>query len=280
MIPLKKRTTHLLPVIIAFMLCGCAVTDPIHEPTLPTKVTLTTDWSNRTAGIEIPASYWVELNNQTLTFGKATNPLPELEAGTYPLLVYNKADKITISAGTATVETQNQTTVYPTPGSFFSLAQDIVYEVGKEKQVTALMQQQVRQLVIHLTVKEGNPERIATTSATLTGIANSLNLKTNAHSGTNLSVIPIFTRNGDKLTSTVYLLGTTTEPQVLILDITFTDGSTQRIESEVSSMMSNFNTNKHIPLSISANLNTPIALGLEATITSWRAQQDSNGTAW
>lgn len=274
-----------MSVIIALMLCGCAVTDPIHEPTPPpapvAKITLITDWSNRTSGIEIPASYCVELNNQTLTFGEATNPLPQLEAGTYPLLVYTKADKITISAGTATVETQNQTTVYPTPGSFFSLAQDIVYEAGKEKQVTALMQQQVRQLVIQLTVKEGNPERIATTSATLTGIANSLNLTTNAHSGTNLSVIPLFTRNGDKLTSTVYLLGTTTEPQVLILDITFTDGSTQRIESEVSSMMPNFNTNKHVPLSISANLNTPIDSRFEATITGWSAaQQDSDGTAW
>lgn len=114
----------------------------------------------------------------------------------------------------------------------------------------------------------------------LTGIANSLDFKTNSHNGTNLTVNPVFIRKGNKLTAIVRLLGTTSESQKLTLNIAFTDGRTQQIESDVSRQLVNFNLNKHVPLTISGSLNTPVETGFAATIAGWKVKENSNGIAW
>lgn len=249
------------------------------EDPLKGKMTLVTDWSKRTTGVEQPASYTVILNNQTLTYSQATNLLPELEAGNYPIHIYNSPDRISITGTIATVATTGDL-VNPLPGWLFTATTEARYADFKEETITVVMQQHVRQLTITLTVKEGDPERIASTSATLTGIANSLDYESNMHSGTNLSIAPSFSRDGNKLTATVHLLGMANETKILILDITFTDGRTQHIESDVSGHLVNFNRDKHIPLTISGNLNMPIETGFAASITGWKVAGSSSGVAW
>lgn len=273
------RNTKNLLAVIALTLCGCDVTDPINEPTLPgsAKVTLTTDWSNRAEDVDIPSSYQVELNNQSFTFSDAVNSLPELEAGIYPLWVYNPADKITIAGGTATVTTQNNI-ADPLPGWFFSAVQDITYEAGKEKQVTAVMQQQIRQLTIQLTVKESDPAKIAQLEATLTGIANTLDMRTNTHEGNGISVVPSFTSDGGKITSHIRLLGVT-GTQTLTLTLTFTDGKSEVIETDLTAKLNGFNTNKYMPLILTADINIPVGTDFQATITGWETTEE-NGEAW
>lgn len=248
------------------------------EDPLKGKITLVTDWSKRTTGIEQPESYTVKIGNQTLNYTQATNLLPELETGTYSIRIYNTPEKITVSGTSASVATTGNM-VDPLPGWLLTAVTEAQYADFKEETITAAMQQQVRQLTIELTVTEGDPERISTTAATLTGVANSLDFKTNTHSGTNLSVIPAFTRNGNKLTATIRLVGIVTEAKKITMDITFTDDRTQHIESDVSSFLTDFNTNKHIPLSISADLNTPVEAGFTATITGWEVKDSSSGVA-
>lgn len=269
----NEITLFLLVVIMT----SCTIID-LENP-LKGKITLTTDWSNRTEGIEIPANYTVIIDNQTLTFNNITNSLPELEAGTYPIRIYNTADKITISGTSVTVATTGNV-VDPLPGWLFTALTEAAYTDFKIETIRAVMQQQIRQLTIELTVTEGDPERIASTAATLTGIANSLDFKTNTYSGTSLSVAPVFTRSGNKLTTSVRLLGTTNEVQKLSLKLKFTDNREQIIESEVSSQLVYFNLDKHIPLIISGNLNTPIEVGMQGTINGWTNTPNSSGTAW
>lgn len=263
--------------LLLIILSSCTIVE-LEEP-LKGNITLVTDWSKRTAGIEQPASYLVVMAGQTINCTEASTCLPEFNAGTYPIHIYNSCDKITINGNTATVASNNNM-VETNPGWLFTAVTEAVYADFKVETIIAVMQQQVRQLTIELTVAEGDPEHIASTAATLTGIANSLDFRSNVHSGTNLSVAPVFVRNGNKLTATVHLLGTTPELQNLTLDIAFTDGRTQRIESEVSSMLANFNTNKHLPVNISANLNTPAEAGFAATITGWISGGNGSGTAW
>lgn len=249
------------------------------EDPLKGKMTLVTDWSKRTSGIEQSASYMVIINNQTLNYTQATNILPELEAGNYPIYIYNSPDRISITGTTATIATTGNW-VDPLPGWLFTATTEARYADFKEETITVQMRQQIRQLTIELTVTEGDPKRIASTSATLTGIANSLDYEINMHSGTNLSIAPSFTRDGNKLTATVRLLGMANETKKLILDITFADGETQHIESDVSAQLVNFNQNKHVPLTISGNLNTPEESGFAATITGWKVTGSSSGVAW
>lgn len=271
-----KTVLLIVNCLLLTVLSSCTEVD-LEDP-LKGKVSLCTDWSGCGKGIK-PESYAVVIAGRTINCIKETTLLPELNAGTYPVHIYNTPEKININGTIATVTT-NGNEVHASPDWLFTAVTEAVYVDFKVETITAVMQQQVRQVTIELTVTEGDPERIASTAATLTGIANNLDFKTNAHSGVNLSVSPVFTRNGNKLTAIVRLLGVASETQKLTLDITFADDSTQHIESDVSNLLAGFNTNKHIPLSISADLNTPVEAGFTATIIGWKVIGDSSGVAW
>jgi len=273
----------LITVACSLLTVSCTLIDledmPDPQPTKG-KVTLVTDWSNRSEGIDIPATYTAIFNGEKSTFDKNTNDLPEMEAGIYPLLMYNTADKITPNGSTAVSVATENSIVDPKPGWLFTYAGDISYEADKEKTMTAAMVQQVRQLTIELTIKDGDPAHIESTAATLSGVANSMDFKTNTYTGANLSVIPVFSRNGDKLTATIRLLGLSNQTQKLTLTLIFADGKEQTIENELSGKLSAFNTDKYKPIKLEADLNTPVEAGFEATITGWKVVEGSSGIAW
>ena len=75
-----KTTIKLLCIWVLIFLAGCDVKDPIYNTDHPEngKVTLATDWSARTAGIDIPASYTVTVGEYSATVSNATNTLDNL----------------------------------------------------------------------------------------------------------------------------------------------------------------------------------------------------------
>ncbi|MCD7899845.1 MAG: FimB/Mfa2 family fimbrial subunit [Bacteroides sp.] len=269
-----------LVICLITALSGCDVKDPIYNTDHPGKgkVTLTTDWSNRSEGIDIPSSYKVVINNQNLTFNQATQILPELEAGTYQTLIYNTPDKITINGTIATVNTENSI-IDVSPGWLFSSLLDIKFVADTDGAITALMKQQVRQLTFELSVKDGNPSQIISTIASLSGIANTLNISTGEISGNNLSVKPVFILNGDKLTANMRLIGVT-GTQEFNFTVTFSDGNTQIIETNLTEELAGFNTGKDKTFTLTGDLNIPVEAGFGATITGWKVQTGSSGVAW
>ena len=68
-----KTTIKLLCIWVLIFLAGCDVKDPIYNTDHPEngKVTLATDWSARTAGIDIPASYTVTVGEYSATVSNA-----------------------------------------------------------------------------------------------------------------------------------------------------------------------------------------------------------------
>jgi len=267
-----------LLLVIAIVIISCDTIVDLEDP-LKGNITLVTDWSNRSEGIEQPANYTVIIDGQTLNFTKTSNLLPELNAGIYPIHIYNTPEKIAINVTKATVTTTDNM-VDPQPGWLFTAITQVEYADFKVETATAVMQQQVRQLTFDFTVKEGDPARIASVEATLSGVANSIDFKTGNYTGNNLSVAPVFTRNGNKLTAIVRLLGLSNQTQKLTLTLTFADGKEQTIENDLSSQLAGFNTGKNKPLKLEADLNTPVEAGFEATITGWKVVDGSSGIAW
>lgn len=259
------------------LLAACDVKDPIYEAT--GKVTLVTDWTNRSDGIDIPATCTAVTGGQTHTLTGTTHTLPEMEAGTYPVLIYNTADKISVSGTTVTIETANQT-VNPAPGWLFTFAGNITAETAKETTMTAVMVQQVRPLSIELTLTGGNPGDLQSIEASLSGVAGGMDYKDNTYTGSGLKVIPVLNKDGNLLKGSVRLLGLTAEVQILTLDVIFADGKQQTIESDVSSQLSGFNTEKHKLLTLAADMEIASQAGFTATITPWQSQTGSNGVAW
>ncbi|MBK5720794.1 FimB/Mfa2 family fimbrial subunit [Dysgonomonas sp. Marseille-P4677] len=268
----KFNYTSFTAIIVLFsvILPSCTKEELVNPP----KVTLTTDWTNRNEGVAIPSPYTVVLNNKNLTFHSATNTLPELEAGTYPITIYNPADKITINGSTATVATSGSI-VDAQPGWFFSSSLDAVFENDKEESLTAVMQQQVRLLNIELTITDGDIANIESVTASLSGVANILEMKTGVCSGAGLKVKPVFAQNGNKLSASLRLIGLTAEKQELILDITYKSKVDQQIISDVSSLLTGFNNNdKYKPLKLTGDMEIFTAIGIESTIKGWALQDE------
>ncbi|MGC3978601.1 MAG: hypothetical protein QM751_10445 [Paludibacteraceae bacterium] len=159
---MKLRKILLLLAIAA--MTSCTIVD-LEEP-LKGNITLVTDWSKCTSGIEQPTSYSVIVNNQMLNYTQATNLLPELTAGNYSIHIYNTPEKISIVGTTTSVATANHQ-VDPLPGWLFTATTQAIYADFKVETITAVMQQQVRQLTITLKPEGGTIGRIASISAIL-----------------------------------------------------------------------------------------------------------------
>lgn len=253
-----------------FTFSSCTRVD-LEDP-LKGKITLTTDWSKRTPGITQPASYTVTINNQTLTFNTNSNLLPELSAGTYPIHVYNTADKITLSGTTATVASNNNQ-LDPLPGWLFTATTQAVYTDFKVETITAVMQQQVRQLTLVLTPTGGSKDKITNITAQLSGVAGAWNFATNQPAGSAMNAPLTFAKQADgSWQATVRLLGVAGTQQKLTGTISFAGGSPadMTLDSNLSTSLANFITNKEVPLSLGGTMQeTPTEAGFGATINGW-----------
>lgn len=263
-----------------FVLLGCNVHDPIYETAHPQhgKITLTTDWSKMGEGITKPASYTIEIGEHKATANADKHIIEHLfDAGIYRGYFYNTAEHITVSNGIATVGvmTRAASTIEALPGWFFSASDEVEIKKDTHHEFTTVMTQQIRQLNIELTVTDGDINNIELITASLSGVANSMNLKTNSYSGTGLKVIPLFIRNGNKLSASVRLIGLTTEKQELILDIHYKGGANQHIISDISPLLASFNNNdKYKPLGVTGNMEIFTAIGIESTIKGWAVQDE------
>ena len=100
---MKNSITLLCVWATVLLLAGCDVKDPIYNTPHPDKgqITLTTDWTRRTTGVDIPANYTVASGEYMATVSDATNTLDRLfEPGVCHLRVYNTPEHITVSGST------------------------------------------------------------------------------------------------------------------------------------------------------------------------------------
>lgn len=251
------------------------------EDPLKGKMTLVTDWSKRTTGIEQPASYTVTIDNQTLTLYNNSNLLPELAAGTYPIYIYNSPDKISIAGTTATVATTGNL-VDPLPGWLFTATTEARYADFKEETITVQMRQQVRQLTITLKPTGGTIDKISSITASLSGVAGAWDFKENKPTGNSVSVPLNFTKKEDGAWQiTVRLLGITGSQQRLTGTVSFEGGSPADItlDSGLSAIIAKFNEDKITPLSLQGEMKeTPTEFGFTSVITSWESGNGSGET--
>ena len=101
----KFDYTYFVSGATVLLLAGCDVKDRFkHSASRQRQITLTTDWTRRTTGVDIPANYTVASGEYMATVSDATNTLDRLfEPGVCHLRVYNTPEHITVSGSVATV---------------------------------------------------------------------------------------------------------------------------------------------------------------------------------
>ena len=286
-----RQYINMVGMAAAVLLSSC-VKDTLYDTPHPDygKIAVTADWSARGEGIDIPATWTVTMGDYTGTETSATHAPDHLFApGSYTLAVWNPAEGITVIGTTATVAaaTGNRAGtdafVDNAPGWFFTYTQQVSIEKDKDYPLTAVMQQQVRELTLMIEPAGDAADRIESIGGTLSGAAGTLDFATGTH-GTPSEVELHFTKitEGDdagKWMATVRLLGIAGDAQRLTATLTYTDGNPQptSLNSDLTAALDGFNDDKTTPLTLGGTLaETPDEAGFTGEITGWETV-DSGG---
>ena len=270
---MKKYSIYRTFILAAALLLAAAscVKDELHDTPHPEKgkITVTADWTDRGEGTDIPAEWTVTMGDYTGTETEGAHAPDYLfEPGDYTLAAYNTPEGISIDGATATIT--------GTPGWLLTAVQEVTVEADTDYELTAAMHQQVRQLTLILEPTGDATGRIESIEGSLSGAAGTLDFATGSY-GTASDVALHFTRiaEGDdagKWTATVRLLGITGERQTLTATLTYTDGNPQPtgIESDLTTALQDFNSNKTEPLTLGGKVEIPDEAGVTATIEDWQ----------
>ncbi len=272
-------------IILTALLLSSCVKDTLYDTPHPDHgmISVTADWSARGEGIDIPATWTVTMGDYTGRETSATHAPDHLFApGSYTLAVWNPAEGITVSGTTATIAaaTGNRagTDVFVdnAPGWFFTHTEQVSIEKDKDYPLTAVMQQQVRELTLMIEPAGDAAERIESIGGTLSGAAGTLDFATGTY-GTPSEVELHFTKitEGDdagKWMATVRLLGIAGNLQRLTATLTYTDGNPQptSLNSNLTTALDGFNDGKTSPLTLGGTIaETPGEAGFTGEITDW-----------
>ena len=149
-------------------------------------------------------------------------------------------------------------------------------EADTDYELTAVMHQQVRQLTLVLEPTGDAAGRIESIEGSLSGAAGTLDFAAGTY-GAASDVALHFTKttegdNTGKWTAIVRLLGITGERQTLTATLTYTDGNPlpTGIESDLTTALQDFNSNKTEPLTLGGKVEIPDEAGVTATIEDWQ----------
>ena len=277
----KSAVICLICVICVPWLLASCVKDELHDTPHPDQgvVSVSVDYPQ---GAE-EGDYTVEVDGKPLDEGdNASNPLTP---GEHTVLVYNTPEGFTVTDGIAYVERVDGTRaltdlIDPLPETLYSGIKTVNIVADDTLRLDLSVAQRTRDLRLELTVTEGDPERIAAITGTLSGVAGAYDLRNETLYGEAVSTAPAFTQSGDKIEADLRLLGTMGEAQMLTLTLTFTDGLTQTVESDLTEVLANFNGDMEQTFTVTGSLRTPTEAGLGGcTITDWLPGGSGGGSA-
>ena len=265
----KCIISHALAAAFIFLLSSCSK-DEYNTPH-PDKGVIAVN-INHPQGAE-EDDYTVEVDGKPLDEGdNASNPLTP---GEHTVLVYNTPEGFTVTDGIAYVERVDGTRaltdlIDPLPETLYSGTKTVTVVADDTLHLDLSVAQRTRDLRLELTVTEGDPERIAAITGTLSGVAGAYDLRSETLYGDAVSTAPAFTRNGDKIEADLRLLGTMGEAQVLTLRLSFLNGNPQdiTIESDLTEQLAGFNLGTGT-ITLDGELHTPTEAGVEAAIIDW-----------
>lgn len=266
--------------VLLLALSSCVKDDLVNTPhPKQGAVVVTADFSQYTEGVSLPAEYQLSIGGENVTApstGDFCHPAL-FNPGTYSLTGCTYSGKMTVSEEILSVNILPDGMLEPLPDYLFTARQEIRVIKDDTTRVRLPMMQRVRDVRFELTVVEGDPGRITNVTSTLKGIAGRFDLAAQQPMGGAGSVVaPAFVCTGDKITACLRLLGPAEDKQILTLVLTFADGNRQTVTEDLSELFADFNDDMPTPLTLKANLNTPIEAGFTATITDWEAVANEN----
>ena len=264
------------------MLFSSCVKDELYDTPHPSagQLTVVTEWSGISAEATVPDAYILQIGDVSQTVSGTTNVFENLlPAAGHTLTVYNVPEKTTCSAGTIAINEAEPGYIEALPGYLFHTSRNFSISADTDLTLTVPMRQYTRCLELVLTVSEGDHSRVESATATLSGICGSIDIATATRSAEPQKSKTALAREGNRFTTAYHLLGITPEAaQRLTVDITFTNGDTQRIVSDLSESLASFHSGNSV-VRLTGNLMLPVEGDLSAEISGWQIADSGNTDA-
>ena len=257
-------------ICVPWLLASC-VKDDLYDTPHPGKGVVN-------VSIDLPPGagddYIVEVDGQPLNEGNtASAPLPP---GGHTIGVYNTPAGFTVTDGIASVDRVDATRaetdlIIPLPEPLYAGVRQVQVSADDTLHLELSVVQRTRDLRLELTVTEGDAERIAAITGTLSGVAGAYDLRNEILYGEAVSTAPMFTRSGDKVAADLRLLGTMGDRQTLTLVLSFVGGNPQDIliKSDLTEQLADFSIGTEA-VTLTGNLQAPIEARVEADIIDWK----------
>lgn len=275
----RKKICNIMTVAaFAVMSLASCVKDDLYDTPHPDKGTVLVhiDWKGSIPEV-IQDEYTLNIDGEEQTTGINTTEVVKLSPGTHTVLVYNRPAGIIIENGIASVgeavrSRTAERVIQALPGYFFTGRQEITVAQDDTLRVHLPIEQRNRDLRVELTVANGNSELIESVTGTLKGIAGAFSLQEQKITDSEASTVLSFMRSDDKFTANARLLGFTGEKTAFTLEIRFTDGRTQTLESgNFAETVKGFGDNMTETFVLTNKLNPPADMGMTATIENWKS---------
>ena len=275
-----KNTAYIVISCMSALVLASCVKDDLYNTPHPDKgaLVVTADFSERTEGNVVPDTYVLSVDGKTCDANSGTSlRYPELlSAEEHKLVAYNEPAGMSITDNVASVEVLQDGTVEPLPQYLYSYSGSVEAVVDDTVRVTMPMGQRVRDLYLRFDITEGDIARLASVGGTLSGVAGAFDIAAGAVTGAAMDVVPDFAVDGNSVAAHVRLLGTIGSRQTLSLNIEFTDGLSQTVESDVTDFLRDFGSDMLTPLELSGNLLLPLEPGFSFSITDMKTGEVEN----
>lgn len=279
----KTKLGAVIPTVIfaCMMFSGC-VKDELYDTPHPDKaaVVITTDWADALDETDVPAAYNIGMDgDEAVKTQEATTVYPDLLApGKHSVFVYNEPQDMTISGTTASVNLRTDGTLEPMSDYLFSATTGFEALADDTVHVAVPMVRRLCPITLNLSLEGGNTEDISSITATLGGMAASVDLRTGTTGGENATVTlevkraeakvrAAYTETGLEMRCRV--VGTNPqERQVLTVKVIMADGHVQTIESDLSDRLKDLNTGME-PIELIGKVEAPQDGHFSGSITDW-----------
>lgn len=266
----------------AVTMTGC-VKDELFNTPHPDKgaIVVTTDWTDALAESTVPDTYSLSMDgSEAVEVQAATNCYPDLLLpGKHTLLVYNEPQGMTVGGTTATVNSLTDGTLEPLPDYLFSAVKELDVVQDDTLRVTVPMIRRLCPIVLNLTLGGENTQDIASITATLGGMAASVDLRTVAAGSENATVTLDVKRQAAGKAARAYTEGklemkcrvvgvNPQERQLLTVTVTMADGYVQTIVSDLTDWLKDLNAEMD-PIELTGTVEAPQDGHFSGTIDKW-----------
>ena len=257
------------------------VKDELYDTPHPDKgaVVITTDWADALDETDVPAAYHIGMDGgEAIKTQEAAIAYPDLLApGKHSVFAYNEPQGMTISGTTASVNRLSDGTLEPMPDYLFSATTEFEALADDTVHVVVPMVRRLCPITLNLSLEGGNTGDIASITATLGGMAASVNLRTGTTGGD--ATVTLDIKQQEKTKARAYtegrlemrcrVVGTNPqERQVLTIEVAMADGHMQIIESDLSDRLKNLNTGME-PIELTGKVEAPQDGQFSGSITDW-----------